>query len=130
MSLNENSYENRSSQQCVTIIPHPLKIIQNLTQYSHMPISKVSGFWSSIGFKISAVTRFLLFSFLPTGKYVTHAHAAIHKWVKRSYPYVKKSFEAQHGRFPIDSAILAAIGHRFIAKLKVSAIMSRSVEFL
>ena len=31
---------------------------------------------------------------------------------------VKKSlwFNAQHGRIPIDPAILAAIGHRFIAK--------------
>ena len=36
--------------------------------------------------------------------------------------YVKKSFETQHGRIPIDPAILAAIGHRFIAiqkKLKI-----------
>ena len=31
-------------------------------------------------------------------------------------PYVKKSFKTQHGRIPIDPAILAAIGHRFIAK--------------
>ena len=30
--------------------------------------------------------------------------------------YVKKSFKTQHGRIPIDPAILAAIGHRFIAK--------------
>ena len=35
---------------------------------------------------------------------------------KRSCPYVKKLFETQHGRIPIDPAILAAIGHRFIAK--------------
>ena len=33
-----------------------------------------------------------------------------------SYPYVKKSFKTQHGRIPIDPAILAAIAHRFIAK--------------
>ena len=32
---------------------------------------------------------------------------------KRSYPYVKK-----HGRIPIDPAIVAAIGHRFISKTK------------
>ena len=30
----------------------------------------------------------------------------------RSYPYVKKSFKTQHGRIPIDPAILAAIGRR------------------
>ena len=30
---------------------------------------------------------------------------------KRSYLYVKKSFKTQHGRFLIDPAILAAIGH-------------------
>ena len=32
------------------------------------------------------------------------------------YPYVKKWFKTQHGIIPIDPAILAAIGHRFIAK--------------
>ena len=32
--------------------------------------------------------------------------------------YVKKLFKAQHGRIPIDPAILAAIEHRFIAKQK------------
>ena len=35
---------------------------------------------------------------------------------KLSYPYVKKSFKKQHGRIPIDPAILAAIRRRFIAK--------------
>ena len=29
---------------------------------------------------------------------------------------MKKSFKTQHDRIPIDPAILAAIGHRFIAK--------------
>ena len=33
-------------------------------------------------------------------------------------PYVKKSFQTQYGRIPIDPAILAAIGHRFIANKK------------
>ena len=37
---------------------------------------------------------------------------------KRSHPYVKKSFKTQHGRIPIDPAILSAIGHRFIAQKK------------
>ena len=37
---------------------------------------------------------------------------------KRSYPYVKKSFKAQPARIPIDPAILAATGHRFIAQKK------------
>ena len=33
-------------------------------------------------------------------------------------PYVKTSFKTQHGRIPIDPAISAAIGHRFIAHKK------------
>ena len=33
-------------------------------------------------------------------------------------PICEKSFKTQHGRFPIDPAILAAIGHRFIAPPK------------
>ena len=32
--------------------------------------------------------------------------------------YVKKSFKTQHGRIPINPAIFAAIGHRFITKKK------------
>ena len=31
--------------------------------------------------------------------------------------YVTKSFKAQHGGIPIDPAILATIGHHFIAKM-------------
>ena len=31
---------------------------------------------------------------------------------------VKKTFKTQYGRIPTDPAILAAIGHRFIAKTK------------
>ena len=30
--------------------------------------------------------------------------------------YMKKSFKTQRGKIPIDPAILAAVGHRFIAK--------------
>ena len=42
-----------------------------------------------------------------------------HQSGKRSYPYVgKKSLKTQRGRIPIDPAILAAIGYRFIAKKK------------
>ena len=33
-------------------------------------------------------------------------------------PYVEKSFKTLRSRIPIDPAILAAIGHRFIAKKK------------
>ena len=44
----------------------------------------------------------------------------LHKLCKRSYPYVKKSFKTQHVRIPIDSTILAAIGHCFIANKKKS----------
>ena len=32
--------------------------------------------------------------------------------------HMKKSFKTQHGRIPIDPAILAAVGHHFIAKNK------------
>ena len=42
----------------------------------------------------------------------------LHKSGKHSYPYVKKSFKMQRGRIPIDPAILAAIGHHFVAKQK------------
>ena len=38
---------------------------------------------------------------------------------KPSHPYVKKGhFKTQHDRIPIDPAILAAIGHGFIAEKK------------
>ena len=33
---------------------------------------------------------------------------------KHSYPYVTKLFRTQHGRIPIDPAILAAIRHSFV----------------
>ena len=36
----------------------------------------------------------------------------------KSYPKVKKSFETQQGRIPIDPAMFAATGRRFIAKEK------------
>ena len=39
-------------------------------------------------------------------------HANIHTH------YFKKTLKTQRGRNPIDPAILAAIGHRFIAKKK------------
>ena len=41
-----------------------------------------------------------------------------HRSGKRSHPYVKKSFKTRHGRIPIDPAIVAAIGHHFIAEKK------------
>ena len=65
-------------------------------------------------------------NFLPTGKYLIHVRIHLSRispykvyWLrevhkKSSYPYVKKLFKTQHGRIPIDPAILAAIGHRFI----------------
>ena len=49
-----------------------------------------------------------------------------HKLGKRSYPYVKKSFKTQHGRIAIDPAILAAIGHRFIANKKKRKLKMRT----
>ena len=41
---------------------------------------------------------------------------------------VKKSFKA-HGRIPIDTAILAAIGHRFIAGLRRRARRPETEDF-
>ena len=41
-----------------------------------------------------------------------------HKSGKRLYPCVIKSFKTQHCRILMDPAILAAIGHCFIAKQK------------
>ena len=47
---------------------------------------------------------------------------------------VKKSFKTQHGRIPIDPAILAVIGHCFIAnknnKLKFGYSATRNQTFL
>ena len=54
----------------------------------------------------------------PYTKYMYGGYERPHKSGRRPYPYVKKSFKTQHGRIPIDPAILAAIGHRFIAKTK------------
>ena len=47
---------------------------------------------------------------------ISHTQSMVVKigLTKCSYPYVKKSFKTQHGRIP---AILAAIGHRFIAQI-------------
>ena len=51
---------------------------------------------------------------------ILHTQSTVAKrgLIKRSYPYVKKLFNTQHGRIPIDPEILAAIGHRFIATKK------------
>ena len=46
------------------------------------------------------------------------AERGLANWSKRSYPFVKKSFETQHRIIPIDPAILATIGHRFITATK------------
>ena len=37
-------------------------------------------------------------------------------WANVRTPYVKKLLKTQHGRNPINPAILTAIGHRFMAK--------------
>ena len=42
-----------------------------------------------------------------------------------SCPYVKKSFKTQHGRILVDPAILAAIGHRFIAQENLKCLRTR-----
>ena len=51
-----------------------------------------------------------------------------HKSGKRSHSYVKKLFKTQHGRIPIDPAILAVIGHRFIATTKTKRKLKLLVE--
>ena len=46
---------------------------------------------------------------------ISHTQSMVAKRGSRSYPYVKKSFKTKCSRIPIDPAILAATGHRFIA---------------
>ena len=42
--------------------------------------------------------------------------------------YVKKLFKTQHGGIAIDPAILAAIGHRFIARTKTKTADAQVLE--
>ena len=108
-------------------------ITYNLYTYVTLDPKGVSRFWSSVGFKIGVVTRFVsaIFVFVwPTGKYVLHVYAGtkfpIYKvWWPREASQTRQTFiplcekVAQYGRIQIDQAILAAIGHRFmIAKKK------------
>ena len=88
-----------------------------------------------VRFKIGAVTHFYFSHIfvLPTGKYVIHcirgnqishvqsmvAKRGLTNWANIHTPMWTKSFKAQHDRVPIDPAILAAIGHRFIAQKKI-----------
>ena len=103
-------------------------------------ITKFSGFWSQVSFKISVVTCLffwgVIFS-LPTSEilcdtcirgYWNQTKFPIHKvwWLgeasqirKTFIPLCKKVVYTQHGRIPIDPAILAAIGHCFIAIFKM-----------
>ena len=96
--------------------------ISNFTVFALRP-QKVSGVWLSAGYKIGAVTRFFLISFLgnlkqifcqqgntsymytrgPNFRYTKNGgKERPRKSGKRSYPYVKKSFKTQHGRISID----------------------------
>ena len=49
---------------------------------------------------------------------ILQTQSMVAKRAKRLHPYVKKLFKIQNDRILIDTAILAAFGHRFIAKLK------------
>ena len=94
----------------------------------------MSCLWSSVGFKIDAVTLFFKFFFFVKFIFGQDGNTCIH-WEQISHNIQrmvakrgltnranvhtlceKKSFKTQHGSIPIDPASLAAIGHRFIAK--------------
>ena len=51
---------------------------------------------------------------------ISHTQSMVAKRTLTDRPnvHVKKSFKTPRGRIPIDPAILAAIGHRFIAQQK------------
>ena len=103
-------------------------------------VLKVSGFWSEVSFKIGAVTRLLLllllllfflliifFSFLLLPSSERHDTCAVIR-ARSNFPYTeydgqerphksgKSRLKHSRAEFQIDPAILAAIGHRFIAK--------------
>ena len=107
--------------------------------------------WSSVGFKIGAFIWgpfFLIFFFQVffffcqqgNTRYIVYAGTKfpIYKvwWLREASQirhtfipfYVKMSFKAQHGRIPIDPAVLAGIGHRFLAKKKELKILMRGSE--
>ena len=106
----------------------PNNVVPSLQHLRHIrPKKGISGFWSSVGFKISAMTRFFLSAifFLVSREirdtlYTRGPNYPLQSMVAKrgltNLANVKKSFKAQHGRIPIDPAILAAIGHRFIAR--------------
>ena len=93
---------------------------------------KVSGFWSSVGFKIGAVTCFLggnvgvvffvCFCFASRDTwYTVHAEVIfpiIQSMVAKRGLTNRTNVHTQHGKNLIDPAILAAIGHRFIDEQK------------
>ena len=109
---------------------------------------KVSSFWSSVGFKISAVTCFYLFFwvvlyffifFWPTGKYVIHVirryqishniQSMVSKRGLTNWANIHTHmWKTQHGRIPIDPAILAAIGHHFTAKKRKFKMLTHGSE--
>ena len=86
------------------IMFHLLIFFNHVHNYMYMsgrPTKKISSFWWRL---------------FPLFFNANQRHTRLHKSGKRSYPYVKMSFKTQHGRIPIDPAIVAAIGHRFTAK--------------
>ena len=80
----------------------------------------VSGFWSSVSFKIGPATRYLFYFFCQQGNtWYPHIQSMVAKrgltnWANVHTP-MRNGRLKQHGRIPIDPAILAATGHRFIA---------------
>ena len=76
---------------------------------------KVSGFWSSVGFKIGRVFFYMIYCI--RGDQISHRQSMVAKrrLTNQANVHTPMSFKAQLGRIPIDPAVLAAIGHRFIA---------------
>ena len=52
-----------------------------------------------------------------------------HQSGKHLYPYVNKSFKIQHGRIPMNPAILAAIGHYFGSEAMHAETRNRALFF-
>ena len=112
-----------------------LNILHSVQSYCNGKTKQISGFWSSVGFKIGVMTRFFCFVFLvmfifvcqqqntwymyTLGPYFLYTkyggEERPYKLGKRLYPYVKKLFKTQHVRNRIDPAILTAIGHRGVS---------------
>ena len=64
---------------------------------------------------------------------ISHTQSMVAAQIGQTFihPYEKTLFKTQHGRIPIDPAILAAIGHRFRAikkKIKNAGVRSEAIH--